>query len=112
MFDSNPFYEHVGTRISSVRRSKLLSQDQLAAALGLSRASVSNIEAGRQKIALHSLVMAAKFLDTSVDSLLPEPPANNADVGGVRVSSVRPLREGERNEVLSALNRRAGRRVS
>jgi len=38
------------------RRGKSLSQDALASAVGLTRSSISNIEKGRQKPLLHTLI--------------------------------------------------------
>jgi DNA-binding XRE family transcriptional regulator len=54
-------------------RSQLgLTQNALATRLGISRASVANIEAGRQRIALHQAIDFAAALDvSSVTELLP-----------------------------------------
>lgn len=97
------FYEQLGTNIASRRRARLLSQEQLAVALELSRASVSNIEAGRQKIAVHTLVAAARYLDVMLQSLLPGESAKRMG-SEVFVSSAKRLARAERDEVLTALD--------
>lgn len=60
----------------SVRRKELgLTQAALAAQVGMSRASIANIESGRQNVLLHhvySLAAALKF--AKVSELLPTPP--------------------------------------
>ncbi|MGI4791105.1 MAG: helix-turn-helix domain-containing protein [Janthinobacterium lividum] len=50
-----------------------LSQDKLAHLLGISRASVVNIEAGRQHAPLHLLWQIADVLDVDVIKLIPQP---------------------------------------
>lgn len=50
-----PMYQHMG-KIISLRRHKLnMTQADLAASLKISRPSLANIEAGRQRVSLHDL---------------------------------------------------------
>jgi len=65
------FYEELGRRIREARASKALTQAELGLAIGLSRASVANIERGYQQISLHHLTLAAEVLGTDVQTLLP-----------------------------------------
>lgn len=65
------FYEELGRRIREARSAKGLTQAQLGQAVGLSRASVANIERGYQQISLHHLSQAAEVLGISVQTLLP-----------------------------------------
>src|SRR5437879_2601330 len=58
MKDHSTFYKQVGEKIRS-RRGKKLSQEALASAVGLTRTSISNIEKGRQRLLLHTLVDVA-----------------------------------------------------
>lgn len=47
-----------------------MSQQQLAVAVGLTRSSIANIEAGRQKVALHHFARMADALQVAPSSLL------------------------------------------
>jgi transcriptional regulator with XRE-family HTH domain len=66
-------YRAVGERIRRAReaRSEKMSQAALAAQLGKSRASVVNIEAGRQHAPLSLLWNIAVKLDVELSSLIP-----------------------------------------
>ncbi len=48
-----------------------MTQGRLAAMVGLSRTSITNIERGRQKILLHTLSAIAEALGTPLAELLP-----------------------------------------
>jgi transcriptional regulator with XRE-family HTH domain len=63
-------------RVVATRRKKLeLTQAELAARVGMSRASVANIESGRQNVLLHHVYSLASALEFSkVSDLLPAQP--------------------------------------
>jgi transcriptional regulator with XRE-family HTH domain len=63
-------YQQLGLRIRSVREAIGLSQDELAKRIGLSRPSMVNVEAGNQRLMLHSIESIAKALGTTVRHLL------------------------------------------
>lgn len=65
------FYQRFGRLLARVRGKASLSQENLAAALGLSRTSVTNIEAGRQPVQLHTIYRIADLLEVELTSLLP-----------------------------------------
>lgn len=65
------FYKLLGANIRSIREEKNFKQDALAAHLGFTRISISNIETGKQKIQLHSLLELADFLNTPLIEMLP-----------------------------------------
>ena len=65
------FYRLVGERIAQARRRQQLTQKGLAPAVGLSRASVANVEKGRQAVALHVLVKFSQALGVPVVDLIP-----------------------------------------
>ena len=63
-------YKVLGERIREKRVKKGLTQDKLAAAIGVSNPHVSNIERGRTKVSLPTLVDICNVLDTTLDELL------------------------------------------
>jgi transcriptional regulator with XRE-family HTH domain len=69
--DFDELYCELGRKIRSVRERKRLTQGELAKRLGISRASVVNIEAGRQHTPLHLLWKLAEMLGTELTSLIP-----------------------------------------
>jgi transcriptional regulator with XRE-family HTH domain len=72
MADIDELYRQVGRKIRETReRSGVYSQEKLAKRLKLSRASVVNIEAGRQHAPLHVLWEIAEALGTDLVLLIP-----------------------------------------
>jgi len=65
-------YQEFGMSVANQRRRQHLSQAQLAAKVGLSRTSITNIERGRQPIQLHQLYLFASILQVDVTKLLPK----------------------------------------
>lgn len=72
------FYRRFGKRIAEMRRQLVppVTQDQLAERLGMSRSSVANIEKGRQRCLLHTLVELADAIGCEPAALLPEKPSH------------------------------------
>lgn len=66
------FYALVGSKVRSARLAADLSQEFLAHKVGLTRSSVANLEAGRQRIALHLFAAIANALNKDACELLPE----------------------------------------
>lgn len=64
-------YVAVGEKVTRVRHDKKMSQIDLAAKVGMSRASIVNIEKGRQHPPLHLLWQLADALDVELFDLLP-----------------------------------------
>lgn len=64
-------YEYVGHKIKEHRKSKGISQTELSEIIGLSRASIGNIEAGRQKITLENLGKMCRTLNIKSSTLIP-----------------------------------------
>lgn len=60
--DADRIYRNLGTRIRDLRKSLGLTQDQLAKQVGISRASLANIEGGRQQVLVHHLFALAHGL--------------------------------------------------
>jgi transcriptional regulator with XRE-family HTH domain len=64
-------YKSLGALIRRRRRRLELTQADLAAKLGVSRASLANIETGRQNVLVHQLYDLSDALDLPVQDLLP-----------------------------------------
>lgn len=71
MVPGNDFYRKVGQIIRARRKQARLTQDELAASVGLTRTSIANIEAGRQQLLMHVLVAISNTLNTPVNLLVP-----------------------------------------
>lgn len=59
----------IGARIRAARLGRQMTQADLAERIGLTRASITNMEAGRQSIGAGLLVLVSEALDTSVAAL-------------------------------------------
>lgn len=69
--EESMLYRLIGERIKAARKCTVFSQARLAEKLGLSRASIVNIEAGRQRAPVHILWQIAESLNTEVALLIP-----------------------------------------
>lgn len=68
---SDDFYRAIGAKVRSARIAAQLSQADLAARVGLTRSSVANLEAARQRTSLYHFVLISKALETDIADLLP-----------------------------------------
>jgi transcriptional regulator with XRE-family HTH domain len=64
-------YETLGRLVADRRKGAGLSQKALADSLGLSRASITNIERGKQPVQLHLIFKIANVLRVDVRELIP-----------------------------------------
>ena len=64
------FYMELGARIKDARIKADLNQEVLAQQLNLTRASIVNIEKGRQRPMIHTLIEIAEILNTNLSLLL------------------------------------------
>lgn len=71
MNDLKSFYSGVGRLIRAQRERRGLTQEALAGGVHLTRTSVTNIEKGRQRLLLHTLIDFSEFLNVPVVGLLP-----------------------------------------
>lgn len=78
--DGDQWYIAFGARLKAAREARGITQSRLADSLGLQRSSVANIEAGRQRLYLHSIVTIATILGVAVDELLGMATASGVDV--------------------------------
>jgi len=66
------FYVVLGDKIKSARQNAGLKQQDFANFLKLSRASIVNMEKGRQHTPIHTLWDIAKILNIDVSELIPQ----------------------------------------
>jgi transcriptional regulator with XRE-family HTH domain len=67
------FYEQLGQRIAILRKSRGMTQVQLAERLGVAQQTLAHYEAGRLRLLAGALPILAEHLDTSVEDLLGNP---------------------------------------
>jgi len=79
--DEKDLYRELGRAIKSRRKHLEVTQDSVARRAGMSRASLANIEVGRQKVLVHQLYYLAAALE--LDS-----PARLLPVGRIEPKSV------------------------
>jgi transcriptional regulator with XRE-family HTH domain len=65
------FYKFVGEKIRIARQASGINQDTLAKEVDLQRTSITNIEAGNQKVQIFTLFKIAEALRVPILSLLP-----------------------------------------
>jgi transcriptional regulator with XRE-family HTH domain len=65
------FYKKLGEAIKAARVNSKVKQESLSDHLGLNRISVVNIEKGKQKVQLHTLIEIASFLNVRMEDLVP-----------------------------------------
>lgn len=64
-------YKRIGTLIRERRQALGMSQIQLGKAIGMLRTSITNIEAGRQRVPIHVLYQLSQVLKIDAVALLP-----------------------------------------
>jgi DNA-binding XRE family transcriptional regulator len=75
-------YKTLGQSITVLRRKSEITQQQLADAIGVSRASIANIERGEQRVFLDQAVALTTFFELSgIDALVAAAHQNEAVVG-------------------------------
>lgn len=63
-------YRQFGAKVEALRNALGISQDELAKRVGLKRTSITNIEAGRQRVLLDDVEKFAQAFGTSPKFLL------------------------------------------
>lgn len=64
--------KEIGTKLKELRKARSLKQWQVAEGVGLSRAAISNIEAGRRSLTLATLQTFADFYKVDVTTITDE----------------------------------------
>ena len=91
-------HQRIGSFIAARRNSLKMKQEQLAASVGISRASLANIERGRQSVLVHHLYAIAKALGLQPSELLPQ-------IDDVEADQALPLPSGLKPEQMKAVSR-------
>ncbi len=71
MIDENLIYIYIGSKIKDFRDKAAFTQESLAEAIGVSRASIANYESGKQSIYISDLYKIADALNIEIKGLLP-----------------------------------------
>ena len=95
-------YEYIGSRIASARAAAGMAQATLAEAIGLTRTSISNIEKGRQKMLVHTLLDIARALSVQPTELLPTPYSLTDDTLRFSGSEVSPIERARISALLTS----------
>ena len=70
-FRRDQWYRDFGAKLRLLRENRGLTQGGLATSVGLTRTSLTNIEKGRQKVLLHTVMEIAAALSVDARELLP-----------------------------------------
>lgn len=89
MTHEDTLYVELGRRVRAARQSAGFSQMDLARRLGMSRTSITNLEQGHQRVALHVFLKLAAALGADPATLLP-----SADHGEDETPELRGLDKG------------------
>lgn len=65
-------YTEFGRLVRERRKELRMTQEGLAAIVGLSRTSITNIEKGRQRVLLHQVFAIADALKSTPEMILPD----------------------------------------
>jgi len=106
VMESEQIYKNLGIRIRDLRKALGRTQDQLAKQVGISRASLANIEAGRQQVLVHHLFGLADALQLESPAtllLLPRPKSKRDGAASDLRISGDGLTEKQRREVLNLM---------
>ena len=84
--DSDSVYKALGKAVATRRKALDFTQATLAGKVGMSRASIANIESGRQNVLLHQVYALADALEyPKVADLLPLRPLEQHSPGELKM---------------------------
>ncbi len=70
MSEIEPVYKRIGQELKKMREKREYLQQEVGDALGLTRVSVGNIEAGRQRLMLHQILDLVRHRFLSREQLI------------------------------------------
>ena len=85
--DDVDYYE-IGQRIRRIRKSRGLSQEQLAELVGISTTHMSHIETANTKLSLPVFIQIAEVLEVQTDTLLYDQPRDSVDSSMSTIAAV------------------------
>jgi transcriptional regulator with XRE-family HTH domain len=118
MKDIEPFYLEVGRIVQAKRNENGMSQEYLGQQLDpkVTRASIANIEAGKQRVLSHTLVQLSKALGVNIVELLPSETASQITKQKSSTNELKnelnkklSLPSGEFNKIMSKINANIGK---
>lgn len=88
-----PFYPELGRRIQRARIRLGWAQAELARRMSppLTRASIANIESGKQRVLCHTVVALASLLQVDLEQLLPTTATPTLNMNDVRSELARKV---------------------
>lgn len=102
-----PVYRTIGAIVRSKRRQLEWTQAKLAQHLRVSRATLANIETGRQRILAHQLYVFAAVLGARPEDFLP-PSSVNSLPSRARVPIPENLKPEQREQILQLIEAATG----
>lgn len=106
-------YKVFGRSVAARRRELDLTQTKLAARVGMSRASIANIESGRQNVLLHHVYSLASALAVAkLSDILPAParPMRHEDLEVIRWDESAPVTAQSRAQITDMIASAMGQR--
>jgi transcriptional regulator with XRE-family HTH domain len=100
-----PIYKTIGSIIRQRRRRLELPQTTLAGLLGISRATLANIETGRQRILVHHLYGFAEALNMKPGELLPQAAKSGSSSDLVQVPLPSDLKPQQKEQISLLIGR-------
>jgi transcriptional regulator with XRE-family HTH domain len=82
------WFKEMGKKIQKAREEKGMTQMDLAQALGITQAALSNYELGKRRLYLHQIEDIARLLQKNLDYFIPSP-AENVQTDTLNASEVR-----------------------
>lgn len=106
-------YKAFGRSVAARRRELDLTQAKLAARVGMSRASIANIESGRQNVLLHHVYTLASALAVArLSDILPAQarPVRHEDLEVIRWDDAAPVTAQTRAQITDMITSAMGQR--
>ena len=95
----DPIYRHIGAVIRERRKVFRMTQDKLAKRLAISRASLANVETGRQRLLVHQLYRLAAELGLRPGDFLPPAAEAVTKPGAATLPLPKGLKPEEREQI-------------
>ena len=93
-------YVDFGRKVRHFRKTRKLSQDDVALLTNIGRASIAAIERGRQAVALHQALALCEALDVNLPDLLPK----TNDSSTFAFEALKGLLDGQDLEIVERLH--------